>query len=332
MQLTYDDYLIKPKKSLNSRKEVDLGIYFKDVYFPTPIMAANMDTVCDYQMIRVLDKNKATGILHRYASENEIKTFLNSNRINRKIFSIGVNDFQLVEKIISYIENKNFKKMICIDIANGYSNKIKKIINFVRDHFDIVIAGNVATKEGAKFLIDQNVDMIKCGIGNGAVCTTRLKTGHGVPQAHALNDVVNTVLYYQEKIKVIADGGINYPGDILKALAIGADFVMIGKQFSKCIESAGCILKNGKYVNEYRGMASYKAQLDNNKWNNYNASEGESFTIKCNHTVSSLMSDFIGSLKSGFSYSNARNIDEFKNNSELNRVSNACVLENSVRK
>ncbi len=337
--LTYDDVLLVPQKALRSRHDADIKSYLtKDIQLEMPLIAANMDSISDMKMLSALDQNKSLGILHRYATLDEIKELLTS-ALSLKVISVGVNSQDIVDKILNYIEQtpKAGLDAILVDIANGYSEQMTDMVSYLQKHAPQlpVIAGNVATSDGARFLCDLGVNAIKVGIGPGSICSTRLKTGHGYPQLSAIIECAEIVKDYPD-VKIIGDGGIKQPGDVLKALAAGADTVMAGSIFSKCREAAGKLYeRDGKTFRQYRGMASWQAQLERLDQDGGlkpgTCSEGEVIEVEVTTTLQDLLSDYLGGVRSGFSYSGARTTTEFKRRAKLVKISGATNLENSVR-
>ena len=308
--LTYDDVLLVPQKALLSRNDANIKSQLtKDIDVSVPLIAANMDSVCDLKMLNALAQEDVLGILHRYATYEEMKSWL-SSPVGFSVISIGVNTHSIVDKILNCVEIERDCKIdaLLIDIANGYSEQMADIIKYVKQHAPVlpIIAGNVATYDGARFLCDLGVDAIKVGIGPGSICSTRLKTGHGYPQLSAIIECADARQYYPN-VKIIADGGIKRPGDVLKALAAGADTVMAGSVFSRCEEAAGKLFqKEGKTFRQYRGMASWQAQKERVDQKGGlkpgTCVEGEVIEVEVTTTLSVLMEEYRGAIRSGFSY------------------------------
>ncbi len=313
--LDFDDVLLVPKHSkLDSRSKVrlDTCLVSSKLYLPAPIISANMDTITGYDMA-VAMYPYGVGILHRYQSqEDTIKTIVSlKEKRNKAIPSIGVDkpgqevEFQ---KAIAYY--KAGADAIVIDIAHGHcelmTNLIKKIKN--TEPAINIIAGNIATMEAAFDLIQAGVSALKVGIGPGAVCETRIRTGAGVPQLTAIMDV-----YKEARISstpIIADGGIHSSSSIVKALAAGASSVMLGSLLAGTDEALG--------GTTYRGMASKEAQT-NWKGSAKNI-EGVSIEVPRKGPVSGVLEDLLDGVRSGFSYCGASNLQELWNNAEFIRV------------
>ena len=196
--------------------------------------------------------------------------------------------------------------MLCLDVAHGHHALVRTALRTLRKNLGDKIhlmAGNVATLEAFNDLADWGANSIRVGIGGGSICSTRINTGHGVPTFQSVLDCSRS----NREAKLIADGGIRNAGDIVKALAAGADFVMLGSMLAGTDESPGEIFKSGnnKYK-VYRGMASRSAQLD---WRGKSSSpEGVSTTIPYKGSVAEILQDISGNIKSGFSYTGVRNL------------------------
>lgn len=225
--------------------------------------------------------------------------------------------------------------VIVIDIAHGYSTFLLKVLKELTKKFPKIdfIAGNVATAEATEEIIKNGTAAVKVGIGPGALCTTRMVTGAGVPQLTAIGECAEVAKKYQ--IPIIADGGIKQSGDIVKALAAGASTVMIGTLFAGCDESpALTFFRNSKKYKLTRGMASLMANFDRQKKDesikrdlkNY-AAEGVEAVVPYRGTVSDLINQLIGGVKSGFSYCGAKNIKELWEKAEFIQITHASLIE-----
>lgn len=314
--LTFDDVLIVPSKSeVRSRRDPNLTSQLtKSLTFETPIISANMDTVTEAEMAIAMDKLGAFGILHRFMSvEDQVAQARRVRESGAKHVgaSIGVNtgtsdDFKLRSKALIDAG----VDVLTIDIAHGHSTSMIETLKFLKDTYSNIqiIAGNVATPEGAEELIDAGADAIKVGIGPGSMCTTRIITGAGVPQLTAISLCANVAA--AKGVPVIADGGIRTSGDMVKAFAAGASSVMLGSMLSGTLETPGDI-KGGK--KQYRGMASKAAQVS---WRGGvpqgMAAEGESTFVAIKGHVSDVIHELTGGIRSGMSYVNAITIAEIR--------------------
>lgn len=313
--ITYEDILLVPQYSeIQSRSDVDLSSILST--YPElkyPIISAPMDTVTGVDMAIEIDRLGGVGILHRY---NTVQEQINMVREVKKAgarkvgIAVGViGDFlERVQAAVSIGVD-----LICVDIAHGHHISMKRALGLLRERYPNIhiMAGNVATAQGYKDLSDWGADSVKVGIGNGSICSTRIHTGHGVPSVTAIMEcsrISETMLY---PAKIIADGGIKNSGDIVKALAVGADFVMLGSLFAGTKESPGELITTPNGSRKvYRGMASREAQTD---WRGKSsAPEGISTTIPYKGELEPLFMDLVGGIKSGFSYTGARNISEFQ--------------------
>ncbi|HET6800046.1 MAG TPA: IMP dehydrogenase [Nitrososphaeraceae archaeon] len=228
---------------------------------------------------------------------------------------------------------------IIVDIAHGHSDNAINTVNMIKKAFPNceLIAGNVATGEGARDLITAGVDAVKVGVGSGSICITRVITGSGVPQLTAVTESVKVSREYD--IPVISDGGIRTSGDTTKALAAGASSVMVGSMFGGTDESPGkTLVKNGKKFKMYRGMASFYASLgrkyreeglqvvDSNDLNDY-VPEGVEAMVPYKGSVVEIIRQLVGGLRSGLSYCGAKTISEMQNNAEFIKITPAGYIE-----
>lgn len=319
--LTFDDVLIVPSKSdIRSRYVPDLTIQFtKKVKLGIPIISANMDTITEEGMALAMHKNGGLGILHRFMTvEAQVKQVyaLKEHGVSPISASIGVgHDFkertqQLVNAGVT---------ILTIDIAHGHSVQMLDTIKWLKDKFPEleVIAGNIATQDGVSDLIDAGADAIKIGIGPGSMCTTRIVTGCGVPQLTAI--ALCAEIAKEKNVSVIADGGMRNSGDVMKALAAGANCVMLGSMLSGTLETPGEI-KSGKKM--YRGMASKSAQVN---WRGGVpeglAAEGESTSVFIKGEVKNVLQEICGGIRSGMSYINATTIAEISQKAKFIEMS-----------
>ncbi len=321
--LTFDDVLIIPKYSEVSSRS-DCSTYLPFLTNKIPVIAANMDTICDFKMAGYLCKNGAIGAVHRYMSIEEMNNGIDSfykkfPKSEPLIISVGAvaNDVDRIDALLK----RNEEIFFCVDIAHGHSVMMKETIEYIKDSnpFSDIIAGNVATQEAAFDLFKWGATYVKVGIGPGSVCTTRIKTGVGVPQLTAIMEC-------SKAGPIIADGGIRTPGDVAKAIAAGAHMVMIGSMFAGTDMTPGW--DRNKQIVEYRGMASKEAQLKFK--GKYANEEGVSVTVERKPKGSTLqvLKDIEEGLKSAMSYVGALDLNEFRQKAQFIRVSNHTVIEN----
>ncbi|MEM3832735.1 MAG: IMP dehydrogenase [Thermoprotei archaeon] len=227
---------------------------------------------------------------------------------------------------------------IIIDVANGYTQSVTEAIKKIKSNFDIdVVAGNVATAEGAELLVSAEADAIRVGIGSGSACITRLVAGVGVPQISAIMECAQVASKYD--VPIISDGGIRKPGDIVKALAAGASTVMIGNLLAGTEESPGVtIIRENRKYKIFRGMASHGAYLskleregifEEEEVEAY-VSEGVEGLVEYRGTVSEVLKQLVGGLRSGMSYLGAKNIKELQNNAMFIKITDAGIREGGV--
>jgi IMP dehydrogenase len=294
-----------------------------------PFVSANMDTITESPMALAMDKMGGLGILHRFMSvEKQIEEVhkLKNAGLSRIAASVGVNEEgrERAKKLIR--EGVN---ILTIDIAHGHSVAMIEMIQWLKKEGGAnvdLIAGNVATPEAARELIEAGADSIKVGIGPGSMCTTRVITGCGVPQLTAIAWCVEEARAHN--VPVIADGGLRTSGDIVKALAAGADCVMLGSLLSGTLETPGEIHHGRKH---YRGMASKAAQTS---WRGNlpegMAPEGESTTVAIKGSVRDVVSELAGGLRSGMSYINATEIHEIVERARFIEMSSSGVRESGA--
>ena len=321
--LTFDDVLIVPSKSaVRSRRDPDLRTRLtRRLRLDLPFVAANMDTVTEAPMALAMNALGGVGILHRFMSVadqvTEVRRVKDSGA-SIVAASVGVNDEGRARAAALIEAGAN---CLTIDIAHGHSVAMLEILAHLKQtHGDRVdlIAGNVATPEGTMELIEAGADAIKVGIGPGSMCTTRLITGAGVPQLTAI--AWCALIARESGVPVIADGGLRASGDIVKALAAGAECVMLGSLLSGTDETPGTFHDGRK---AYRGMASRAAQQS---WRGGvpegMAPEGESTSVPAKGPVRDVILELSGGLRSGMSYVNAADLSELPKLARFIEMSN----------
>ena len=328
--LTYDDVLLVPQYSnIKSRKEVDISSDLdEDLTFNLPIISSPMDTVTESEMAYAISKMGGLGIIHRYNSIQEqagMVAEVVSAGIEVVGAAVGVSD-DYFERAQTLVENG--AKVICVDVAHGHHVLMEKALGTLRQAFDgevHIMAGNVATLEGINALAEWGAQSVRCNIGGGSICSTRIQTGHGLPGLQTIFDCANT----HHDVAIIADGGIRTSGDIVKALAAGADFVMLGSLLAGTLQSPGDIVTTPEGLKKrYRGMASKDAQMD---WRGrYSSNEGVSTFIKYKGEVKDVLQDLRGGIVSGFSYSGARNLTSLQNEAVWVRQTGAGLTESKT--
>ena len=327
--ITYDDVLLVPQYSdIISRREVNLTTDFgKGIELSLPIIASPMDTVSEADMAGNLNELGGLSIIHRYNTVEEQSAMIAS--LGKKVLvgaAIGVmGDY--MDRSRAAIEAG--ARVICIDVAHGHHVLVKRAIQNIRELVgeDIhIMAGNVATLEGFNDLADWGADSIRCNIGGGSICTTRIQTGHGVPGLETILQCAKS----DRDAKIIADGGIKNSGDIVKAFAAGADAVMLGSLLAGTDCSPGTIFKTetGELRKTYRGMASADAQRD---WRGRVSScEGISSSVPYRGKLADVIKELERGIRSGLSYSGARSVREIQAKAQWLQQSSASATESSA--
>lgn len=334
--LTFDDVLLVPQlTSVESRSNVDLTTKLtKRITLKTPLISANMDTVTESEMAIAMAEAGGIGIIHRFLTiEDEVEEV---EKVKKNKLLVGA----AVGIRADYLERtkalvKAGADAIVIDVAHGHSSFFVKVLKELTKKFPKTefIAGNVATPQATLAMIKNGAAAVKVGIGPGALCTTRIVTGSGVPQLTAISECVAVANKY--KVPVIADGGVKQSGDIVKALAAGASTIMIGTLFAGCEESPAIpVMKGDKKYKITRGMASLKANRDRQKndesvkkdLKTY-AAEGVEAMVPYRGSVSDLIPKLLGGVKSGFSYSGAHTIAELWKKAEFIQITQSSLVE-----
>lgn len=309
--ITYDDVLLIPAYNhYESRRAVDISNTDKlnKLTLELPIMSASMDTITASDMANFMHSKGGIGVIHRFQNiDNNVADF---KKCNKKVFvSIGCTTAE--------IERAEALKdagavYFCVDVAHAHAkyvgSTLKKIRTLIGSNC-CIMAGNVATYAGADYLASCGADIIKVGIGGGSVCSTRIKTGFGVPMLTCIQDCART------DRSIVADGGIRTAGDVVKALAFGADFVMIGGMLAGTSPTPGEVVtkKDGTKVKLYRGMASREAQeAFHGHMQEWKTAEGVSLEVPYKETENEIIADILGGLRSGLTYAGASTIAELQ--------------------
>lgn len=327
-KLDFDDILLVPARSTTaSRKLVELKRNYKFFHSPKewsglPIMAANMDTTGSFNMASTLNIYDAITCLHKHYDSKQINDYFQYYNHEKNVWiSIGMDDSEL-SRIREISTELHHSPNICIDIANGYTNRFVDFCRDVRYSFpdSIIMAGNVCTPEMVQELIINGlVDIVKIGIGGGSACTTRLKTGVGYPQLSAIIECSHAAHGLRSgdgRLGLIcSDGGCRNAGDVAKAYAAGADFVMLGGMLAGTDECEG----EWEYEDDgttkksllFYGMSSEKAQIKyNDGINEYATSEGRVKSTPFKGTAYSVMKDITGGLRSCCAYIGATKLKD----------------------
>ena len=347
VKLDYKDVLIRPKRStLGSRKEVDLerGYTFRNYEpdFPEnieerhwrgiPIMAANMDGVGTFEMADKLAEGGLFTCLVKTYSVEELVDYFNTDmyeRTNYVAMSIGITDHDMGKFMRVYSQVDGNLKYVCVDVANGYSERFANFIRKLRNQYPhiVIIAGNVVTGEMTEELILAGADIVKVGIGPGSVCTTRIQTGVGYPQLSAVIECADAA--HGLGGHIIADGGCTCPGDVAKAFAAGADFVMLGGMLAGHDEGGGEVIEKFYETNElvegswdkrvierkqfvqFYGMSSESANEKHfGGLKDYRSSEGRTVLVPYRGSVAATVQEILGGVRSTCTYTGAMKLKQ----------------------
>lgn len=314
--LSFDDVLLVPQQGvLNSRADaITSAKLFDDIHLDIPIISAPMSCVTEANMAIAIAQAGGYGILHRFypTIQDQVNDFLRLYKLNLRVgCALGINENYERFNALYKAGCRHF----CIDIAHAHCEALEKWFLGIALRTDIyVMVGNVATAEGAEFLAGLGVDAVKVGIGPGAACQTREVTGFGVPQLTAIIDVAEALK--DTGITIIADGGIKNSGDAVKALAAGADTVMLGRLLAGADESP--------YPGLYFGMAS-------KRMNGHNAPEGVEGVVPHTGPVIETLKSIVWGIKSGISYNGSSNLEELRDTAEFQVVSSLSMGESKVR-
>jgi IMP dehydrogenase len=328
---SYDDVLIVPKyNKIKSRKEVSFKTKVtRNYYLDMPLIAANMDTVCESKMAIAIGKLGGLGVIHRFLTIEQQAEEVKKVKSQKLICAaaIGVKD---PEQRVPALANAGVNILV-LDVAHGHSKYVGKTIEWVKQNYpkiDIIV-GNIATKDAAEYFVAKGADAVKVGVGPGSLCSTRVMTGAGVPQITAIMDVYEAT---QGRIPICADGGIKQPGDVTKAIGAGADTVMVGSVISGTEETPGLVIeRNGKKYKSYRGMASYEATIKklnlDGKKEEVISVEGESTVVEYRGNVEKIIKEYLGGLASGMTYIGADTLDKIRGKADFIEMSQQGLKE-----
>ena len=338
--LTFDDVLLLPKYSdiLPSKTNITLQLT-EEISLKVPFLTSAMDTVTESKMAMAIAKEGGIGIIHRNLEvkkqSDEIKKVKNKKLIVGAAIGTNKEDLDRARSLIS-----NGVDLIVIDTAHGHSKKVLQTLLKVKKITKNVpiCVGNIATGEAAKKLYNSGADIIKVGIGPGSICTTRMVAGIGVPQISAIMEVKKVL--NKKDIKIISDGGIKFSGDIAKALAAGADAIMMGSIFAGTDESPGKKFKiSGKFYKQYRGMGSIGAMSagsanryfqKNFKDKSKFVPEGVEGRVEYKGKVSKIIYQLQGGLRSSMGYIGAKNLSEINKKAKFIKITKAGFYESMV--
>ena len=340
-KLDYKDVLIRPKRStLGSRKDVELDREFtfrnfqadtEEHYRGIPIMASNMDGVGTFKMADTLAGLGLFTCLVKSCAADALVDYFNSDNTRRRehvACSTGITEQDFEKFKTVYAQTGNRLKYVCVDVANGYSERFSECIKQLREAYPqiVIIAGNVVTGEMTEELILSGADIVKVGIGPGSVCTTRIQTGVGFPQLSAVVECADAA--HGLGGHIIADGGCTSPGDLAKAFAAGADFVMLGGMLAGHDEGGGesitryfrsgevrpldtgweDVIEERKFVNFY-GMSSRAANEKHfGGLKEYRSSEGREVLVPYRGKIENTIQDLLGGIRSTCTYAGAKKL------------------------
>ncbi|WP_461244935.1 IMP dehydrogenase [Secundilactobacillus muriivasis] len=351
--ITFDDVLLIPAESHVLPNDVDLQVQLADnLKLKVPFLSASMDTVTESKMAIAMAQNGGLGVVHKnmsidaQAGEVAKVKAVAADQIDTKHAAVDDQGRLLVAAAVG-VTSDTFDRAqallnagadaIIIDTAHGHSAGVLRKIAQIRDKFTdaTLIAGNVATGSGTRALFEAGVDVVKVGIGPGSICTTRVVAGVGVPQLTAIYDAAEVAQEFNKPI--IADGGIKYSGDIVKALAAGGNAVMLGSMLSGTDEAPGEVFEdNGKKYKTYRGMGSLAAMSHGSADRYFQGGvneanklvpEGIEARVEYKGSIDDIIFQMVGGLRSGMGYTGAKTVQDLIDNAQFVRISNAGLVE-----
>ena len=338
--LTFDDVLLLPQYSDILPSETDISLQLtKNILLKVPFLSSAMDTVTESKMAISIAHAGGLGVIHRNLNivdqTKEIKKVKEKNLLVGAAVGTNKDDLERARSLVT-----NGCDLIVIDTAHGHSEKVLKTLSKLKriSKKIPICVGNIATAAAAKKLYNSGADIIKVGIGPGSICTTRMVAGIGVPQISAIMEVKQELK--NKKIKIISDGGIKFSGDVAKALAAGADAIMMGSIFAGTDESPGKKFKiKGKIFKEYRGMGSIGAMSSGsaNRYFQKNFKDKSKFVpegvegrVEYKGNVSKIIYQLKGGLRSSMGYIGAKNLDQIPKNAKFIKITKAGFYESMV--
>lgn len=354
--LSFDDVLLFPSFADFSRSDIDLSTQLsKNIRLSLPFVSAPMDTVTESKLAIALASLGGIGIIHRNLPINEQADEVKKVKSKKLLVGAAIGANKGFEDRVTALVKAGVD-VIVVDSAHGFSKGVIETTKYIKNRFPKmeVISGNVATYDGARALIAAGADGIRVGMGPGAICTTRIISGMGVPQITAILETVRAAK--ETNIPILADGGIKYSGDMVKALAAGASAVMMGSFFAAAIESPGKTVKlkkdevpsrfknifNGTHpylFKEYRGMGSVAAMRTGAKIKSEGEFHGKSYNdrvliaegveglVPVKGTVKELLDQAVGGIKSGMYYVGAKSITELWGKARFMQITQASLTE-----
>ena len=341
--LTYDDVLLLPDASDVVPSEVDTRTQLtRSIYLDIPLVSSAMDTVTESAMAIAMAKSGGIGIIHRNLAVDEqvthVKLVKGADLLVGAAVGVGDDGFERAEALIGVGVD-----VIVVDTAHGHHRAVLEAIAKIKKHFpkQEIIGGNIATRAGAQALINAGADAVKVGVGPGSICTTRVVAGVGVPQVTAIMEAAKACK--KADIPLIADGGLQFSGDIAKAIVSGADTVMLGSLLAGCEESPGELVEiDGNKFKTYRGMGSLSAMQSRGTKKSYSKDrymqddvlaedklvpEGIEGKVAYRGPVSDVVHQLVGGLRSGMGYAGAENIAALQKRGRLIQITSAGLQE-----
>lgn len=313
--LTYDDISLIPTEisRIKSRKEVDTSSSFLGIKLALPVISSPMESVTGIEMARELNSLGCLGIVNRFDSSLSELLDKKNNVFKINAISIALNTPLPTIKKLSEVT-----KIICIDTANANNREVLKKTELLKKNTKAkIIVGNIAHGASLRQLVDAGADGVRVGLGSGSVCSTSIQTGIGIGQVSSILDVFFAREKSKLKISIIADGGIKGAGDIAKAIALGADAVMLGRLLAGTKETPGEVIRyKDQLWKKYRGSASFGVKMKNE------FIEGEETMVSYKGAVKNVINAISDGLRSSMSYMNCRSIEE------LRRIETFAVLSN----
>ncbi len=325
LALTFDDISLVPTEvsEIRSRTETSTNTVFMGEKLSLPIISSPMDSVTGAEMAIELTKLGCLGVVNRFGSTLENLFSTQDNIDGIKAVSIALNtDDEIIEKLAEQ------NLIICIDTANANNLGVLQKCEEIKSKFDVkVMVGNIAHGGTLNQLVDAGADSVRIGIGGGSVCTTSIQTGIGLGQVSSLLDVYFAREEQNLKIELIADGGVKSPGDVSKAIALGADAVMLGRMLAGTRETPGEVIKyQDQLWKKYRGSASFGVKMKNE------FIEGEETMIPYKGAVENVIDGISDGLKSTMSYMNCKSIEQLRAIKTFAILSNSSYIERLPKK
>jgi IMP dehydrogenase len=324
LSLTYDDISLVPNaiSEMKSRVETNTSSHMFSQDLGLPVLSSPMDSVTGIEMAIALTEQKCIGIVNRF--DSSLDKILDGN-IGGKINAVSI-ALNSGDDIVAPLAERGY--IICIDTANASNSSVLKKCEELKSKFGVkVILGNIAHGSVLSSLVDAGADAVRIGIGGGSVCTTSIQTGIGIGQVSSLLDCYFEREKKKLDIQLIADGGIKSPGDVAKAIALGADAVMLGRMLAGTRETPGEVIKyNDQLWKKYRGSASFGVKMKNE------FIEGEETMIPYKGPVKNVIDGISDGLRSSMSYMNCKNLESLRKTSTFAILSNSSYLERLPKK